>query len=32
MTIDGLENVPPEDWPLVLANLRRALRPGATST
>ncbi len=29
MTIDGLENVPPEDWPLVLANLRRALRPGA---
>ena len=29
MTIDGLENVPPEDWPLVLANLRRALRPEA---
>lgn len=29
MTIDGLENVPPEDWPLVLTNLRRALRPGA---
>ena len=29
MTIDGLENVPPEDWPLVLANLRRALKPGA---
>jgi ubiquinone/menaquinone biosynthesis C-methylase UbiE len=28
MTIDGMENVPPEDWPLVLANLRRALRPG----
>ena len=27
MTIDGLENVPPEDWPLVLTNLRRALRP-----
>jgi ubiquinone/menaquinone biosynthesis C-methylase UbiE len=29
MAIDGLENVPPEDWPLVLTNLRRALRPGA---
>ena len=29
MTIDGLENVPPEEWPLVLANLRRALRPRA---
>jgi ubiquinone/menaquinone biosynthesis C-methylase UbiE len=28
MTIDGMENVPPEDWPLVLANLHRALRPG----
>jgi ubiquinone/menaquinone biosynthesis C-methylase UbiE len=28
MTIDGMENVPPEDWPVVLANLRRALRPG----
>ena len=28
MTIDGLENVPPEDWPLVLASLRRALRSG----
>lgn len=28
MTIDGMENVPPEEWPLVLANLRRALRPG----
>jgi len=28
MTIDAMENVPPEDWPLVLANLRRALRPG----
>ncbi len=23
-----MENVPPEDWPLVLANLHRALRPG----
>jgi len=29
LTIDGLENVPPEDWPLVLANLRRAVKPGA---
>ncbi len=28
MTIDAMENVPPEDWPLVLANLHRALRPG----
>jgi cyclopropane fatty-acyl-phospholipid synthase-like methyltransferase len=27
MTIDAMENVPPEDWPLVLANLRRAVRP-----
>jgi len=23
-----MENVPPEDWPGVVANLRRALRPG----
>ncbi len=30
MTIDAMENVPPEDWPLVLANVRRALRPGAS--
>jgi SAM-dependent methyltransferase len=29
MTIDAMENVPPEEWPLVLANLRRAVRPGA---
>lgn len=29
MTVDAMENVPPEDWPLVLANLRRAVRPGA---
>jgi SAM-dependent methyltransferase len=29
LTIDGMENVAPEDWPVVLANLRRALRPGA---
>jgi SAM-dependent methyltransferase len=28
MTIDAMENVAPEDWPLVLANLHRALRPG----
>ncbi len=28
VTIDALENVPPEDWPAVLANLRRAVRPG----
>jgi SAM-dependent methyltransferase len=27
MTIDAMENVPPEDWPGVLANLHRALRP-----
>lgn len=29
MTIDALENVPPEDWPTVVANLRRALKAGA---
>jgi ubiquinone/menaquinone biosynthesis C-methylase UbiE len=28
MTVDAMENVPPEDWPTVLANLRRAVRPG----
>ena len=28
MTIDAMENVPPEDWPAVVANLRRAVRPG----
>ena len=28
MTIDAMENVPPEDWPAVLANLHRAVRPG----
>ena len=27
MTIDALENVPPEDWPTVVANVRRALKP-----
>ena len=28
MCVDAMENVFPEDWPLVLANLRRALRLG----
>jgi ubiquinone/menaquinone biosynthesis C-methylase UbiE len=28
MTVDAMENVAPEDWPTVLANLRRAVRPG----
>ena len=28
MCIDAMENIPPEDWPRVLANLRRALRGG----
>jgi len=28
MTVDAMENVPPEDWPQVLANLHRAVRPG----
>jgi len=28
MTVDAMENIPPEDWPLVLANLHRAVRPG----
>jgi cyclopropane fatty-acyl-phospholipid synthase-like methyltransferase len=28
MTIDAMENVPPEEWPTVLANLHRAVRPG----
>jgi SAM-dependent methyltransferase len=28
MTIDAMENIPPEEWPLVLANLRRALKTG----
>ena len=27
-----MENVPPEDWPRVLANLHRAIRPAAIST
>lgn len=28
MTIDAMENVPPEDWPIVLTNLARAVVPG----
>lgn len=28
MTVDAMENVFPEDWPRVLAYLRRAVRPG----
>jgi SAM-dependent methyltransferase len=28
MCVDAMENIPPEDWPAVVANLRRALRPG----
>jgi ubiquinone/menaquinone biosynthesis C-methylase UbiE len=28
MVVDAMENVGPEDWPVALANLRRALRPG----
>ncbi|HEX6867394.1 MAG TPA: class I SAM-dependent methyltransferase [Candidatus Limnocylindrales bacterium] len=28
MTIDAMENISPEDWPLVVANLVRAGRPG----
>lgn len=28
MTVDALENVPPEDWPLVVGNVVRAIRPG----
>lgn len=27
MTIDSMEHVPPEQWPLVVANLHRALKP-----
>jgi SAM-dependent methyltransferase len=27
LTIDAMEHIPPEDWPLVLANLHRAARP-----
>lgn len=28
ITVDAMEHVPPEDWPLVLANLVRAVRAG----
>jgi hypothetical protein len=28
MTVDAMENIPPEHWPLVLANLCRAVRTG----
>ena len=28
LTIDAMEHVPPEEWPIVLAHLHRALRPG----
>ncbi len=28
LTIDAMEHIPPEDWPLVLAGLHRAARPG----
>lgn len=28
ITVDAMENVPPEDWPGVLAGLHRAVRPG----
>ena len=28
MTVDAMEHIPPEDWPLVLANVHRAVRPG----
>jgi cyclopropane fatty-acyl-phospholipid synthase-like methyltransferase len=28
LTIDAMENVPPEEWPLVLRNLHRAVPPG----
>jgi SAM-dependent methyltransferase len=28
MTVDAMEHIPPDDWPLVLANVHRAVRPG----
>src|SRR5262249_26120342 len=28
ITGDAMENIPPGDWPLVLANVHRAVRPG----
>jgi ubiquinone/menaquinone biosynthesis C-methylase UbiE len=30
LTVDAMENVPPEDWPSVLANLHRAMCPGGS--
>ena len=27
LCVDAMENVPPEEWPTVLANLHRALKP-----
>ncbi|MFL5771145.1 MAG: class I SAM-dependent DNA methyltransferase [Chloroflexota bacterium] len=30
MTIDAMEHVPPEEWPAVVGNLHRALKPGGT--
>jgi SAM-dependent methyltransferase len=30
MCVDAMEFVPPEDWPVVLEHLRRALRPGGS--
>ena len=32
LTIDAMENVSPEDWPVVLANLHRAVKPADTCT
>lgn len=29
ITVDAMEHIPPEDWPAVLGNLARAVRPGA---
>ena len=29
MCVDAMEHVPPEEWPQVLANLRRAIRPAS---
>jgi hypothetical protein len=28
LAIEAMQHIPPEDWPGVLANLRRAVRPG----
>ena len=28
LTIEAMQHIPPEDWPGVLANLHRAVRPG----